>query len=107
MFIHDRPSWKLGCSEYPIPIREGMHLRHGTFRFYRVLRVNFRAKMVELLPMFDAMNLTVVENEAPVEVSFEDIERDYKPTLLGDSLAAAKPLSRWERLQSGNPLPDP
>jgi hypothetical protein len=84
-----------------------MHLRHGNHRFYRVLRVNFRAKMVGLIPMFDALNLTLIEDEAPVEVSFEDIEREYKPTLLGDGMTAAKPLSRWERLQSGNPLPDP
>ncbi len=43
-----------------------MHLRHGQHRFYRVLRVNFRAQMVELEPMFDAVNASCCER-APMQ----------------------------------------
>lgn len=56
-----------------------MHLRHGTDRHYRVVRVNVRAQMAELAPMF------IFEAEPVVEVSFEDIAAEYHPTLLLDA----------------------
>jgi hypothetical protein len=103
----DRPCWKLPISENPIPIREGMHLRAGWQRFYRVLRVNFRAEMVELQPMFDCQTLTLIHDPEVIEVSFEDVARDYRPTMLGDGVQATKPLSRWDRIRSGKLFQDP
>jgi hypothetical protein len=125
MFI-DRPHWKMPQFKETILIKVGMHVRSAHLaeaklgidmrprldgpgwrpRFYRVERLDFQKSQVELLPLFDPMELTLV-HEPSVNVSFEDIERLYRPTLVGDGIEARKPLTHWERIQSGKLFRDP
>lgn len=107
MFI-DRPCWEKEA-ERPIPLRRGMYLRDGhvSRRIFYVLALNFQRELVALLPVADLMALAVLEEQKPIIVRFQDIETKFQPTLLGDGKEARKPLSRWERIQSGKLFRDP
>ncbi len=90
MFI-DRPHWKSSLSGHPLIIKVGMHLRHRTFAYgcwYRVERLNFRAKLVELVPVNVGVDCPLIE------VSFEEVEQDYQPTLLAPVSQTLKPSSQ-------------
>ena len=82
----DRPHWKSSISDHPILIRVGMHLRHRHFLgcWYQVYRLNLRARLVELMPADGPL----------LEVSFEEVEQDYQPTMLLGGPVKAPPSPR-------------
>ena len=89
----DRPHWTLAFSEHPIHIRVGMHLRHkSNDAIYRVEKLNFKAEAVEVRPLLDDCSA--------IEVSFEEVSQDYRPTLLEDTGEILVTPPSWERLPS-------